>query len=90
MTALRYIKCTTKIHKFVIFSDSKSALQALLSKWDHPHSSNSYDIFSVLFILYIRLLFFVDYPVTWEVMEMKKLILQQKLHYKWEFMEMKS
>ena len=35
-TALRYIKITTKNNKFVVFSDSKSALQALLSKWDHP------------------------------------------------------
>ena len=34
MTALRYI--TTKRNKFVIFCDSKSALHALLSKWDHP------------------------------------------------------
>ena len=38
MSALRYIKSmpTTKRNKFVIFSDSKSTLQALLSKWDHP------------------------------------------------------
>ena len=33
--ALRYIKVLDS-SKFVIFCDSKSALQALLSKWDHP------------------------------------------------------
>ena len=27
---------TTKNNKFVVFDDSKSALQALLSMWDHP------------------------------------------------------
>ena len=36
MSALHYIKLTTKNNKFVVFGDSKSALQALLSKWDHP------------------------------------------------------
>ena len=36
VSALRYIKITTKNNKFVVFGDSKSALQALLSKWDHP------------------------------------------------------
>ena len=36
MSALRYIKITVKNKKFVVFGDSKSALQALLSKWDHP------------------------------------------------------
>ena len=36
MSALRYIKSTTKNNKFVVFGDSKSALQAQLSKWDHP------------------------------------------------------
>ena len=36
MSALRYIKITTKNNKFVVFGDSKSALQAMLSKWDHP------------------------------------------------------
>ena len=34
MSALRYIKSTIKSNKLVIFSDCKSALQALLSKWD--------------------------------------------------------
>ena len=41
VSALRYIK-VSESNKFVIFCDSKSALQALLSKWVHP---------SVLFIL---------------------------------------
>ena len=36
VSALHYIKITTKNNKFVVFGDSKSALQALLSKWDHP------------------------------------------------------
>ena len=27
---------TAKNKKFVVFGDSKSALQDLLSKWDHP------------------------------------------------------
>ena len=36
VSALRYIKITAKNNKFVVFGDSKSALQALLSKWDHP------------------------------------------------------
>ena len=36
VSAWRYIKITTKNNKFVVFGDSKSALQALLSKWDHP------------------------------------------------------
>ena len=34
-SALRYIK-VSESSKFVIFCDSKSALQALLSRWDHP------------------------------------------------------
>ena len=33
---LLYIRITTKSNKFVIFSDSKSAMKARLSKWDHP------------------------------------------------------
>ena len=36
VSALRYIKITVKNNKFVVFGVSKSALQALLSKWDHP------------------------------------------------------
>ena len=36
MSALRYIKITVKNHTFIVFSYSKSALHALLSKWDHP------------------------------------------------------
>ena len=36
MSALHYIKITPKNNTFVVFGDSKSVLQALLSKWDHP------------------------------------------------------
>ena len=36
VSALRYIKITVKNNKFIVFDDSKSALPALLSKWDHP------------------------------------------------------
>ena len=35
VSALRYIKITVKNNKFVVFSGSKSVLQALLSMWDH-------------------------------------------------------
>ena len=46
VSALRYIKITTKNNKFVVFGDSKSALQALLSKWDH-HTVQTITIFLV-------------------------------------------
>ena len=36
VSALRYIKITAKNNRFVVFDYSKSALHALLSKWDHP------------------------------------------------------
>ena len=36
VSALRYMKITAKKNKFVVFSDSRYALQTLLSKWDHP------------------------------------------------------
>ena len=36
VSALRFIKITNNNNKFIVFGDSKSALQALLSKWDHP------------------------------------------------------
>ncbi len=35
-SALRYIKHAITNTKFVIFCDSKSVLQAITSKWDHP------------------------------------------------------
>ena len=47
MSALPYIKITVKNNKFVVFSDSKSALQALLSKWDH-HTVQIIMIFLVI------------------------------------------
>ena len=36
MSALRYVKITAMNNTFVVWGDSKSALQALLSKWDQP------------------------------------------------------
>ena len=36
VSALCYVKVTAKNNKFVVFGDSKSALHALLSNWDHP------------------------------------------------------
>ena len=48
MSALRYIKITTKNNKFVGFGDSKSALQVLLSKWDHPTVQTIMRFFSFL------------------------------------------
>ena len=36
VSALRFIKSTKNSNTLIIFSDSKSALQALLSKWVHP------------------------------------------------------
>ena len=52
---LHYIKITAKNNQFVLFSDSKSALQALLSKWDHP-TVQTIMRFLVSYILYIKLL----------------------------------
>ena len=48
VSALRYIKITAKNNKFVVFSDSKSALQALLFKWDHPTVQTIMRFFSFL------------------------------------------
>ena len=77
---MRYIKITVKNNTFVVFSDSKSALYALLSKWDYP-TVQIFMRFLVSYILYIKLLFFVGYPVIWEFLEANVLILQRKLHY---------
>ena len=85
VSALCYIKITTKNNKFVGFCDSKSALQALLSKWDHP-TVQTIMRFLVSYILYIKLLFFVGYPVIWEFLETSVLILQRKLHYRRMFL----
>ena len=85
VSALRYIKITTKNNKFAVFGDSKSALQALLSKWDHP-TVQTIMRFLVSYILYIKLLFFVGYPVIWEFLETSVLILQRKLHYRRMFL----
>ena len=48
MSALHYIKITTKNNKLVVFGDSKSALQALLSMWDHPTVQTIMRFFSFL------------------------------------------
>ena len=56
VSALRYIKITAKNNKFVVFVDSKSAQQALLSKWDHP-TVQIIMRFLVSYILCIKLLF---------------------------------
>ena len=51
VSALRYIMSTVKKNKFVVFGDSKSALQALLSKWDH-HTVQTIMIFFIFFLTY--------------------------------------
>ena len=48
MSALRFVKVTAKNNKFVVFGDSKSALQALLSKWDNPTVQTIMRFFSFL------------------------------------------
>ena len=48
VSALRYINITTKNNKFVVFGDSKSALQAPVVQVGSPHSSDYYEIFSFL------------------------------------------
>ena len=57
VSALRYVTITAKNNKFVVFGDSKLALQALLSKWDDP-TVQTIMRFLVSYILYIKLLFF--------------------------------
>ena len=49
MSALHYIKITAKNNTFIVLGDTKSVLQALLSKWDHPTVQTIiYEIFSFL------------------------------------------
>ena len=76
VSALRYMKITAKNNKFVVFSDSKSALQALLSKWDHQTIMR----FLVFLHTLHKTVIFVDCPVIWEFLETNMLILQRKLH----------
>ena len=83
VSALRYIKITTKNNKFVVFGDSESALQALLSKWDHPTVQT---IMRFLVFLHTVHETVVGYPVIWEFLETNVLILQRKLHYRRMFL----
>ena len=85
VSALRYIKITTKNNKFVVFGDSKSVLQALLSKWDHPTVQTIMRFLVFLHTVH-KTVIFVGYPVIWEFLETSILILQRKLHYKRMFL----
>ena len=62
VSTFRYIKITTKNNKFVVFGDSKSALQALLSKWDHPTVQAIMRFLVFLHTVYIKLLCFCWLP----------------------------
>ena len=73
VSALRYIKITTKNNKFVVFGDSKSVLQALLSKWDHPTVQTIMRF--LVFLHTVHKTVFVGYPVIWEFLETNVLIL---------------
>ena len=84
MSALRCIRITVRNNKFVVFSDSKSALQALLSKWDHP-TVQIIMRFMVFLHTVPRTVFF-GYPVIWEFLETNVLILQRKLQYRRMFL----
>ena len=57
MSVLRYIKITAKNNKFVVFSDSKSALHALLSKWDHPTVQTIMRLFVFLHTVHKNIIF---------------------------------
>ena len=82
---LRYIQNTTKINTFVIFRDSKSALQALLSKSDHPTVQTIMRFLVFLHTVHITVIF-VGFPVIWEFLETNVLILQRKRHYRRMFL----
>ena len=81
---LRYIKITTKNNKFVVLV-TKSALQALLSKWDHPTVQTIMRFLVFLHTVH-KTVIFVGYPVIWEFLETSVLILQRKLHYRRMFL----
>ena len=63
VSALRYIKITTKHNKFVVLGDSKSVLQALLSKWDHPTVQTIMRFLVFLHTVHKTVIFF-GYPVV--------------------------
>ena len=81
MSTLRYIMSTTNSNTFVIFSDPKSALQVLLSKWDHP---TLHTIMKCLVCIHTvhKTVIFSGFPVIRELLETKELILKRKLHYR--------
>ena len=85
VSVLRYIKITAKNNKFVVFGDSKSVLQALLFKWDHPTVQVVMRFLVFLHTVHNTVIF-VDYPVIWEFLETRVLILQRKLHYRRMFL----
>ena len=57
VSALRYINITAKNNTFVGFSDANSALQALLSKWDHPTVQTIMRFFVFLHTIYKTVIF---------------------------------
>ena len=75
MSALCYIKSTTKRKKVVIFGVSISTLQAMLSKWVHPTVQTIMRFLVFLHTIYTSVIF-VGYPVIWEFLETNVLILQ--------------
>ena len=65
---------TAKTNKFVLLSDSRSTLQALLSKWDHPTVQTIMRFLVVLHTVH-KSVIFLGCPVICELMKMKVLIL---------------
>ena len=82
VSALRYIQITAKNNIFVVFGDSQSALQALLSKWDHPTVQTIMRFLVFLHTVHKTFIF------CWscEFLETNVLILQRNLHYRRMFL----
>ena len=78
MSALRAIKRPTKSSKFDIFSNSKSALHAMLSKWDHP-TIQAIMRFLVFIHTVHKPVLFCWLPSLMGLLETKKLILKRKM-----------
>ena len=83
MSALRYIQITTKNNKLVVFGDSKSALHALLSRWDHPTVQT---IMRFLVFLHTVHKTFCWLPSHKGISGTSVLILPRKLHYRRMFL----
>ena len=81
MSAWRYVKVTAKNNKFIVFGDSKYALQALLSKWDHPTVQTI-----MRFIVFLHTVHKTVFFVIWEFLETNVLIPQRKLHFRRMFL----